>query len=191
MRIFRLVFIILFLTFVLITGSTPAYAEEGGEALVAGGLVVLASMIYDIATAPQSARRYNEANFTALQLPKVKRHASLNYDFGQPRFNRSALVDMQELTITYINQPEPKKKSPKTAFLLSLGLTVAPMSLGYLLAASDSENKVWGGVLLSFGEIVGPSTGHFYAHKIGRGSASALLRLGVSMLAVALTDFGD
>lgn len=83
----------------LLFGSfTSVYGEHasGGEVPVAVGAIgVLALALYDIFTAPSSARRYNASLYGMNQLNnlKYKQYAKLGpFIFGKPRFSRASLV---------------------------------------------------------------------------------------------------
>jgi len=75
-------------------------------------------------------------------------------------------------------------KSKGTAVRWSLGATFAPVVIGGLIALSgvsgsgDDDNApiIFGLGISWAGLIFGPSAGHFYAHKCGRGWAGAGIR---------------
>jgi len=75
-----------------------------------------------------------------------------------------------------------KPKSEGIASALSLGTTVIPAGLGFLV-----KNYY----LSATGIIVGPSVGHFYANQWSRGLKSAGLRAGIIAVPVALLIWGD
>jgi hypothetical protein len=70
-------------------------------------------------------------------------------------------------------------KSPGTAFRMSLVSTAAPVVLGAIIIPVSPEV---GGALIFTGVVVGPSVGHWYAGRTGRGLLTAGLRLGLTIL---------
>lgn len=71
----------------------------------------------------------------------------------------------------------PHPKSPRRATLLSVAATALPIAAGAVVLATrprpddgSSANEAYdviGGVLIGLGATVGPSVGHFYAHRLG------------------------
>lgn len=119
-------------------GGAPVILAEHGDPAVAllPGVTVLGLAVFDIATAPASARWYNERNPGA-------------------------------------------SKSPRTAALLSVGWTAAPVLAG-TVAGIESEVGV---LMIASGIVLGPSAGHWYAGRTVRGLTTAGLRLGLGVLA--------
>jgi hypothetical protein len=72
-------------------------------------------------------------------------------------------------------------RSPRTAFSLSLASTAVPVALGAVAGMSRSEEA--GALLIASGMILGPSMGHWYAGKVGRGALTAALRAGLGLIA--------
>jgi len=119
--------------------------------------VVTASAIYDIASAPASARHYNRAH---LSIAPLVDPGNRSYGFSASwSFGRSSHV--------------ASRKSPSTAFLLSFASTTAPMLTGYGVGQAGSDA---GGYVFLGGLVIGPSVGHFYVGEVGRGLATIALR---------------
>jgi len=82
-------------------------------------------------------------------------------------------------------------KSPAAALAWSLAGTTAPTAIGVVLvlaSGGDGSPAQAGGGLIFAGGLVGPSLGHFYAGRSGRGAATIGLRiLLVTGTAAALT----
>ena len=120
--------------------------------------------VFDIATAPASARRYNERHVAVVPRldPRHGRYGFVaSWSFGRSR--RTAPQPVRAVA-------PPTRKSPRTAFLLSAASTTGPMLAGVALG-----NGTGAGLFLT-GLIVGPSVGHFYAGAPGRGLGTAALR---------------
>jgi len=60
-----------------------------------------------------------------------------------------------------------KTKSPTTGVLISIGATLAPAGIGFLM--DNSKFHYIGAYLMAFSPAFGPSAGHFYAHQWGSG----------------------
>ena len=120
--------------------GVPVILWEHGDPFFAvpPALTLAGSVVFDIATAPASARSYNTRN-------------------------------------------PATPKSPSTAFMLSLASTGVPVAAGVLVANSSSAGA--GVILISGGVVIGPSVGHWYAGRVGRGLATAGARLGLTVLA--------
>ena len=69
-------------------------------------------------------------------------------------------------------------RSPGTAFAVSLAATVVPLVVGFTGATEFPDLLIVGGI------VVGPSVGHIYAGRPGRGLLTAALRAGLGMLAL-------
>jgi hypothetical protein len=65
---------------------------------------------------------------------------------------------------------------------MSVSTTLVPVGLGYVIA--QQSNAIGGGLAFT-GVVLGPSAGHWYAGRPGRGLATAALRLGTGLLAAA------
>ena len=138
---------------------------------VIGGMTVLVTglALFDIATAPNSARRYNERHIAvAPRLDPWHRTVGVSVSFTFGTFGR--------------RPPSPPVRSPKspgTAFALSLGATAAPMAAGFALKNDAGAIAVLSGVVL------GPSAGHFYAGQPGRALGTMALRGAGTTVALA------
>ena len=147
--------------FVLLIGGVGDGVGQCSEAgYTISAIAVAGLVVFDIATAPASARRYNHH---LAVVPRVDvRHGS--YGFAASwSFGRSSRVRASSYAA-------PAHKSPGTAFVLSLTSTAAPILLG---AAMQDDA---GGVLVVSGLIIGPSVGHLYAGQVGRGLGTMGLR---------------
>lgn len=164
-----------------VVGATRV-TQNCSEALffVSGG-VVAASLIYDIASAPASARRYNQAHLSIAPVVDP-RHGSFGLTASWS-FGRSS-----RLASRYV--AAPATKSPSTAFVLSFASTVVPIGVGAVMA---DRNIDAGWVLIFGGGIIGPSVGHFYVGESGRGLGTAALRAGGTLLGLLSIApcFGD
>jgi hypothetical protein len=126
------------------------------SAITVSGLVV-----FDIATASASARRYNHRHLAVAPRVDVRNGS---YGFAASwSFGRSSRLPARSYAA-------PAHKSPGTAFVLSLTSTAAPILLG--AAIQDDA----GAVLVFSGLLIGPSVGHFYAGQVGRGLGTFGLR---------------
>ena len=131
---------------------------------VIGGMTVLVTglALFDIATAPNSAHRYNERHFAvAPRLDPWQRTVGVSVSFTFGTFGRRP------------------PKSPGTAFALSLGATAAPMAAGFALKNDAGAIAVLSGVVL------GPRAGHFYAGQPGRALGTMALRGAGTTVALA------
>jgi len=125
--------------------------------------------VFDIATAPASARRYNERRVSVAPYVDIRRRSyglSVSWSYGKttraPRY-------MVHSSPAGAGDSTQARKSPGVAFALSLGSTGVPMAVG----AAAGGGGAW--VLLA-GVVVGPSVGHVYAGQVGRGIGTAALR---------------
>ena len=119
------------------TGGIPIVLAEHGESLFMPlGVSVVGLAVFDIVTAPQSARAVNARR-------------------------------------------ENGFKSPATAAAASVAATVVPLVVGFSGATEFPELLIVGGIVL------GPSVGHIYAGRPGRGLLTAALRAGLGMLALS------
>ncbi len=74
-------------------------------------------------------------------------------------------------------------KDPRKAFLISLGNFGIPTLVGSLLLSNGSDGTdILGGLILSYGIIVGPSMGNFYAHDQSRSVGGLAVRAGGGLL---------
>lgn len=142
--------------------------------------------IYDIVSAPHSAKRYNESHANILRFIQHKQYALSNDNlFGKPVFSRAALIKSNIKPIVYTVRPKEKhEKSPGVAFLWSLGATAIPPLLGGALADGTLE-----GTLIVSGITIGPSAGHFYAKRYSRGLLTSALRIGLGALFMSTLNF--
>jgi len=145
----------------LLLGAGSARAQDcsGGGFLVAA-VVVTGSAVYDMATAPASARRYNRQHLAIVPLIDPRRGSyglSLSWSFGRrPRAGVSPVA--------------PTRKSPGTAAVLSIVATGAPIATGFALGDDTGAKLFLGGL------VIGPSVGHLYAEQFGRGFGTIALR---------------
>jgi len=142
-------------------GATSLTKDCSGGGFLVGAVVVAGSAVYDIATAPASARRYNQRHLAVVPVLDPRRGSyglSVSFSFG-----RSSRASARAVAA-------PARKSPTTAFVLSFASTAGPMFAG----AATGSNA--GGEVFLGGLIIGPSVGHFYAGQAGRGLATIALR---------------
>lgn len=117
--------------------------------------------VFDIVTAPASARRYNERHLSVAPIVDIRRHSyGLSFAWSTGRTTRAPRD----------RPPARARKSPGGALVLSLASTGVPMAVG---AAAGGG----GGWVFLAGVVVGPSVGHFYAGQVGRGVGTAALRV--------------
>lgn len=139
--------------------DTNAQDCSGGTFLVAA-TVVVGSALYDIATAPGSARRYNRTHVAIVPVVDPRRGSyglSVSLSFG--RSSRAAPA-----------AAAPVRKSPTTAVILSLASTAGPTLAGVAIGNDTGAKLFLGGL------IIGPSVGHLYAGQFGRGLGTIALR---------------
>lgn len=85
-------------------------------------------------------------------------------------------------------------KDPRKAFLLSLGHFAVPTLVGsIILSNSSGSTDIVGGIILSYGILVGPSMGNFYARDESRSVGGLAVRVigGGLMLAGVLSWAND
>jgi hypothetical protein len=99
-------------------------------AVIITGFTIIGSVIYDIATASKSARRYNEN--LSMNLPAIKDAFSYKMKmFEQPEFKREVLTDFNaSLSVYAIKQTNSRVESPNKALYWSLGATMLPIAFG-------------------------------------------------------------
>lgn len=164
-------------TFFLLVGGGEASATSvtqdcSGATFLVSGVAVGTLAIYDIATASASARRYNREHVAVVPVVNPSRRSyglSISVPFGRsgPRHVPAART-----------QSPPARKSPTGAFFLSFAATAAPMAAGVAVQNDAGAYVFLGGLVL------GPSIGHFYAARPGRGLATAALRAVGSAIAI-------
>lgn len=154
-------------------GEQVAVAQTCSEGIFfASAAVVAGSTIYDIASAPASARHYNQSHLSIAPLVDP-RHGSYGLSASW-RFGRSSRLASRSITVPVRKrQAAPATKSPSTAFVLSFASTAAPMLGGALMANANIEA---GWVFIFGGLVIGPSVGHFYVGNVGRGLGTVALR---------------
>ena len=115
--------------------------------------------LFDILTAPLSAKKHNEQLST----------------FGL-KFSRNSLIGYPNPAANYSPmQSLGGRKSPVVALYISLVATGIPTGLG-LIYLEKEKHETAAFAILSLGAVFGPSTGHFYAKKFRRGLVTAGLR---------------
>jgi len=166
-------------------GFTPRVRAQGAAqcdlapAVITG---VAATFVgaYDIATAPASARWHNQHLTALAPMLRVSPRSigvGLQFALHAPSKARPSVRPAQ---------PSESRKAPNAALFLSLGSTVVPISLGAALAATDGASGETAGSLIAGGILVGPSVGHWYAGRTGRGFATLGVRLALGALGLAL-----
>lgn len=191
MRGLRIITLILF----ILTGVVKSVkADDSGNNAIAGvsliGVSVL--LVYDILSAPASAERYNKSLTSMLPVIKESRYASsTNALFGQAKFSKAALIKDHSQPFAYAFKKSLKhQKSPRAAFLLSLGATIVPAVVGIKImqGGDTTKNDTAGLLLIISGATIGPSLGHFYAKQRSRGLITALIRGGLVFLAISTIE---
>jgi hypothetical protein len=156
---------LLIATVVVPVARAATVTRDCNDGLIGGLTIAVAGLaVFDIATAPESARRYNAQHFTITpQLDPVRRSygLSVSWNFGRRL------------------HPPPPQKSPGRAFAYSLVSTTAPMALGFAI-----ENEA-GAVAVLSGVVLGPSVGHFYAGQEERALITLALRGAGTTVALA------
>jgi hypothetical protein len=151
---------VLGLTTCLLLGAGSARAQDcSGASFLVAAVVVTGSGLYDIVTAPASARRYNRQHLAIAPLLDPRRGSyglSVSWSFGRASRARVPAA--------------PARKSPTTAAVLSIVSTGAPVITGLALGNDTGARLFLGGL------VVGPSVGHLYAEQLGRGVGTIALR---------------
>jgi hypothetical protein len=125
---------------------------------------------HNIATAPASARRHNEAPivFAPYVSPRGRSlGVSVSWFYQKPMPVPQRLVRRLPAVIRDSTRAH---KSPGTAFALSFFSTAVPVAVGAGMGNGGGAGVFLGGV------VVGPSVGHFYAGQVTRGLVTAGLR---------------
>ncbi|MCH8872806.1 hypothetical protein IH824_08555 [candidate division KSB1 bacterium] len=180
------------LVFSILSGSFDSVkangcTDSGNNGIALASLVGFGVLfIYDIVSAPSSAKRYNESIASMFPLIKDRQYGLSNDNlFGEPVFSRAALIKSNRKPIVYtVKQKEKREKSPGVAFLWSLGATAIPPLLGGALTDGTLE-----GILIVSGITLGPSAGHFYAKRYSRGLLTSALRIGLGALFISTLNF--
>ena len=160
----------------LCLGSVRNMAAQdcSGISFLASAIVVTGSAVYDLATAPASARRYNRQHFAIAPILDPRRGSfgfRASWSFG-----RASRVGAGTVTASAL-------KSPATAAVLSLVSTGGPILTGFALGDDTGAKLFLGGL------IIGPSVGHLYAEQFGRALGTMALR-GIAT-AVGLWSIGS
>ena len=169
-RAFVLVMVFLVLRGPDAQATSLAQDCDGGRFLVSA-VAVTGLVVFDIVTAPASARRYNQRHVVVAPFVDPRHHSygfSASWSFGRSTPTRQQFVRSSPAGA---GDSVPSRKSPGGAFALSLGSTAIPMAVG--VAAGGGGGGGW--VFLG-GVVVGPSVGHFYAGMVGRGLGTVALR---------------
>jgi hypothetical protein len=160
--------------FLVFRGAPDAQATsvaqdcDGGRFLVSA-VAVTGLAVFDIVTAPASARRYNQRHLVVAPFVDTRHHSygfSASLSFGRPTPTPQQFVRSSS---AIAGDSAPARKSPGGAFVLSFGSTTVPMAVG---AAAGGG----GGWVFLGGLVVGPSVGHFYSGQVGRGLGTVALR---------------
>lgn len=149
--------------------ATSLAQDCDGERFLVSAVAVTGLAVFDIVTAPASARRYNQRHVVVAPFVDTRHHSygfSASWSFGRSTPARQPFVRSSPAGA---GDSVPTRKSPGGAFALSLGSTAVPMAVG--VAAGGG-----GGWVFLGGLVVGPSVGHFYAGMVGRGLGTVALR---------------
>jgi hypothetical protein len=136
------------------------------SAVAVGGLAV-----FDIATAPESARRYNQRQLAISPFVNTRDRSygvSVAWFYRQ---SRPALSYPARRAPAGARDSVRSHRSPGAAFALSFGSTVAPMAAG--VGAGGNGPGI---AMFLTGLVVGPSVGQLYAGRVGRGLGTMALR---------------
>ena len=159
MRPQKFIFILIFTLGLFPEMNHFCFAQEDNT-LQISAVVGAAIGLYDIVTAPLSAKQHNQ-HFSTFGL----------------KFSRDALVSHANRSATYSPRQSVRgRKSPALALLISLFATGIPTGLG-LFYLEKEKYETSAVAILSVGVVMGPSMGHFYAKKFRRGIVTAGLRL--------------
>ena len=148
--------------------SVGAQCTDAG--LIVPVIAVTGLAVFDIATAPASARRYNRGPVAVAPYvnPRDRSYGvSFSLSYGR---SRPVLLGPVPRLRTWPADSVRRQKSPGVALGLSLGSTVVPMAAGAGLRNGG------GAVVFLAGVIVGPSVGHLYAGQVWRGLGTMALR---------------
>lgn len=176
--------------------ATVAETAPKSEGLAVLGLFGFAtSVIADIVTAPASVRSYNRdlPGFGQRRPGPPDSYARRQYAFGRATFHRGALLKTRSWSAFPREESGKRRKSEAAGFFLSAGGTVLPFAVGFnmLHISSSGFTDDLGGTMVAFSLLVGPSLGHFYAHRVGRGFLGVFLRLGFGTLFLTNFEFLD
>jgi hypothetical protein len=169
-------------------GAASSGAQDcSGAGIVLSTVAVTGLAVIDIATAPVSVQRYNEGQVTVAPYVNPRDRAygvSVAMSFGRSRPVLPRPVYRSRMVQDTIRH----RKSPGVGLALSFVSTVVPMAAG--VAAGGNAP---GASMFLAGIVVGPSVGHFYAGRIGRGLGTIALRglgtaAGVASLAGCFID---
>ena len=144
-------------------GATSLTQDCSGGTFLVAAAVVAGSAVYDIATAPASARRYNRRHLAIVPVLDP-RHGSYGLSVSLS-FGRTSRAGARAGA-----GAAPTRKSPTTAVILSLASTAGPTLAGIAIG-NDAGAKLFLG-----GLIIGPSVGHLYAGQFARGLGTIVLR---------------
>ena len=152
----------------LLAHGTALAQDCSGTTFLASAVVVSGLALYDIGTAPASARKYNRDHLVVVpHLDPVRGAYGFRATLPLGRSRRS------------VHSVSPSRRSPGTAFALSLGLTAIPVGAG-LAIGNDT-----GGWMFLSGVVIGPSMGHFYAGQPGRALGTTALRAAGTLIGIA------
>ena len=144
-------------------GATSVTQDCSGGTFLVAAAVVTGSALYDIVTAPASARRYNQRHLAIVPVLDPRRGSyglSASLSFG-----RSSRAGARAGA-----GAAPTRKSPSTALILSLASTAATTLAGVAIGNDAGAKLFLGGV------VIGPSVGHLYAGQVVRGLGTIALR---------------
>ena len=161
-------------------GVTVATQDCSEGVFLLSAAVVTGSVIYDIASAPASARQYNRARLSIAPLLDPRHGSygfSASWSFGHSSRGASGSVAVPARRWPARSAAASGTKSPSTAFVLSFASTAAPILAGYAMGNAGTDA---GWAMFLGGLVIGPSVGHFYVGEVGRGVATSALRAGAT-----------
>jgi hypothetical protein len=181
---------VLILSLLSISFSSSSGNSKGpGYEVVFGTGAILMLGMFDIASAPVSAKKYNDNLLILNSKESLQGNnitPSYSYPFGEKGFLQSNLNNrfIQSVDITSSSSLESQRKHYDSALLWSLGATAIPIYAG--IEADKNGEGFLAGLLIATGVIIGPSVGHFYAEQEKRGILTISLRASIAIVSLAL-----
>ena len=184
---------------VILTLLTYPYSSSHGNGgkvdppliLQIGAISIITLEIFDIATAPMSAHRYNENLMGLKSIEYLNNQSYSEPTFSSPGQPIYSIVLSNNRFIpsidnTSIVNDDEQQKSPSSALLLSLSATLIPFTVGVLSA--DQGEGAGSFLLITSGLLLGPSAGHWYAKQKTRGWITVGIRTGIGIMSIILSD---
>ncbi len=163
--------------------TAHAQDDSFGEALIIGATLTIAGTgVFDIATASRSASRYNAQHSLGVIpiLNPIERRVGVAFRMPIPLHVTSG-PSHEDQTPTY-RPPVIDRRSPATATMWSLASTALPIAFGALVGSGPFI--VWRDHRITR-VLVGPSVGHWYSSRVGRGWTTIVVRVVMMVVGVA------